>query len=531
MVDVMEQTPPLLHGLSEKERKYDRQLRLWAASGQSALESANILLVNSGCGTVGVETLKNLVLPGIGKFTIADEAKVSDEDLGVNFFLDEGCKGKSRAQCCAEFLTELNPEVRGDWWPREKHSSSFEELLASPEPFTAILYSAPISEERLQMLETYASQFQTPLIAVQSAGFYGYFQVKLPGAFPIVDTHPDDTAIDDLRVLAPWPELEDFARNMTKNIENLDEHDHGHLPMVVLLLHYLEEWRKSHEGANPINLKDKTEFRKGLEAAMRKTNADGGEENYEEAVSGVMRHVQPPALPSTLRQVFDYQRRGTDADSSFWLIAAAVKKFHEKHGTLPVSGGLPDMKAQSDVYIRLQNLYKTKARQDAREVLATVQNMEGGADVESAEVELFCTNARFIKLINGADVAPKTLVQVTEQELANDEMAAVVGPEMPYSLIGIYLALTATTHLESASEEDIESSITSHVPIAAGKERILKAAKEVARAGGVELHNTSAVLGGMVAQEMIKIITKQYIPVDNTCIFDGIDSRCQVLRL
>lgn len=61
---VMSQTPPILHGPSEKERKYDRQLRLWAASGQAALESANILLVNSGAGTVGVETLKNLVLPG-----------------------------------------------------------------------------------------------------------------------------------------------------------------------------------------------------------------------------------------------------------------------------------------------------------------------------------------------------------------------------------------------------------------------------------------------------------------------------------
>jgi amyloid beta precursor protein binding protein 1 len=65
MTDVMAQTPPVLHGPSEKERKYDRQLRLWAASGQAALESANILLVNSGTGTVGVETLKDLVLPGL----------------------------------------------------------------------------------------------------------------------------------------------------------------------------------------------------------------------------------------------------------------------------------------------------------------------------------------------------------------------------------------------------------------------------------------------------------------------------------
>lgn len=65
MADTLAQTPHVFHGPSDKERKYDRQLRLWAAAGQVALESANVLLVNSGCGTVGVEALKNLVLPGL----------------------------------------------------------------------------------------------------------------------------------------------------------------------------------------------------------------------------------------------------------------------------------------------------------------------------------------------------------------------------------------------------------------------------------------------------------------------------------
>lgn len=56
---------PVVERPSTKERRYDRQLRLWAASGQAALESANVLLVNSGSGAVGVEALKNLVLPGV----------------------------------------------------------------------------------------------------------------------------------------------------------------------------------------------------------------------------------------------------------------------------------------------------------------------------------------------------------------------------------------------------------------------------------------------------------------------------------
>ena len=144
---VTSQTPPILHsGPSEKEKKYDRQLRLWAASGQAALESAHILLLNSGAGCVGVETLKNLVLPGtlgdhgsclghaslsiicaganpalgIGKFTIADSAVVKEADLGVNFFLNKSCLGKLRSECCTTLLQELNPEVEGDWFPKKE---------------------------------------------------------------------------------------------------------------------------------------------------------------------------------------------------------------------------------------------------------------------------------------------------------------------------------------------------------------------------------------------------------------------------
>lgn len=47
---------------SASEQKYDRQLRLWAASGQQALENSHILVVNANA--TAASTLKNLVLPG-----------------------------------------------------------------------------------------------------------------------------------------------------------------------------------------------------------------------------------------------------------------------------------------------------------------------------------------------------------------------------------------------------------------------------------------------------------------------------------
>lgn len=113
-------TPPPIQTPTAKEKKYDRQLRLWAANGQQALEESHVLLIisddsgsGSGSSVAGVETLKNLVLPNVGNYTIADSAKVTEADLGVNFFLRAQSLGQSRAEECTQLLEELNPEVRG----------------------------------------------------------------------------------------------------------------------------------------------------------------------------------------------------------------------------------------------------------------------------------------------------------------------------------------------------------------------------------------------------------------------------------
>ncbi|KAK4134204.1 hypothetical protein BT67DRAFT_311239 [Trichocladium antarcticum] len=536
---VMSQTPPILHGPSEKERKYDRQLRLWAASGQAALESANMLLVNSGAGTVGSETLKNLVLPGIGRFAIYDEAEVSEADLGVNFFLDDSYLGKSRSRGVTELLLELNPEVEGSWYPNEG-VRTLDALLAGSQVFTVIMYTHPIQPEQLSQLEAYGQKHRTPLVAIHSAGFYSFFQINLPGAFPIVDTHPDETAATDLRVLRPWPELVSFAEDLTKSIDDLDNFEHGHLPYVVILLHHLEQWKATHDGKYPATYKEKTEFRKIVQAAARTNTPEGGEENFDEAAAAVVKTLVAPSLPSGLKEVFEYEHTDpVEQSSGFWVIADAVKRFYETHQCLPLPGKVPDMKAHSRVYIQLQNIYKAKARKDAAEILEMVQATPGGQHVDPAEVDLFCKNAAFVKLINatgwGSDAETPRIDRL--RSVAAAEFAADASAELtltPLSHLPIYLALQATAHLPASQPPAVGailSAIAALVPGAERNERVVQAAHEVARAGAGELHNVAALTGGMVAQEMIKIVTKQYIPVDNTCVFDGVEGRCQVLRL
>lgn len=61
------------------------------------------------------------------------------------------------------------------------------------------------------------------------------------------------------------------------------------------------------------------------------------------------------------------------------------------------------MKAQSSTYVQLQNIYKAKARQDVQEILETVRAHARGNEIKTEEVEAFCKNAAFIKLIRGSD--------------------------------------------------------------------------------------------------------------------------------
>ena len=46
--------------------------------------------------------------------------------------------------------------------------------------------------------------------------------------------------------------------------------------------------------------------------------------------------------------------------------------------------------------------------------------------------------------------------------------------------------------------------------------------QEMLRSGAVELHATAAVVGGIASQEITKILTRQYIPITNTLVYDGV---------
>lgn len=415
-----------------------------------------------------------------------------------------------------------------------------------------MIVSGPIKRSSLDTITASARELGIPVIYTRSVGFYSVFSLQLPAEFPIVETHPDPESTQDLRLVNPWPELKEAAARIS-NLDTLDDHEHGHVPYVLLLLHYLEKWKAEHNGKPPENYKEKSAFRDMVRAGARTNNPEGGEENFDEAAAAVLKSINPWSLRSNIREIFEMEQcKNLKSDSdNFWIIASAISAFYTKHGVLPLPGSLPDMKAKPSDYVALQNIYKKKARQDMEEVLETVRATEARlgrqTPITEKEVETFCKNASHVKVIRGRDI-PR--IDKDSTQTLKAVRNALGNPE---SVMPIYIAFEALDIIVDGIQNgqlpqgslDDDATWTTTIDrllniIAEGddtvindevRERVTKVTQELRRTEGGELHNISALTGGLVSQEVLKVLTRQYVSLDNTCVFDGVGSRSEMFRL
>ncbi|ORY78126.1 NEDD8-activating enzyme E1 regulatory subunit-like protein [Protomyces lactucae-debilis] len=511
----------------DKTVKYDRQLRLWAANGQAALENARIALV--GGKAAGAETLKNLVLPGIGSFTVLDHRAVTPQDAGCNFFVTMDDVGRPRAQVVAGLLQELNADVQGT----HRSVNVTAELTKTPDYFVNdfdLVIVAQLDPTSLRILASSLWQANIPLVVVNSIGFMGILRIAVP-EHCIVETHPD--AIVDLRLDVPWPELSAFASSM--DLQAMDNNEHTHVPYIALLLRYLEEWKDTHNGLVPSNFDEKDAFKKLIRSGMR--NVD--EDNFDEAVANVWRACGKTHIPSDIHKLFDDDAcvHLTATSNDFWLMTRAVSDFTkaEGNGLLPLAGIVPDMKSDTTRFIQLQMLYRAKASQDVAAVRTHLERhcKELGRNVPSqADLETFCKHAAYLKVIRYRSIEQE--FDRPKRNLWDEE-----------SLLAWYVAHAAAQSFEStygrvpgsdmADHDDHEAlyELACKHPLVSDQSSdwLRKVCHEYARCGGGTLHNIASFMGGLASQEVIKLLTRQYIPVNNTCIFDGISSTSQVFEL
>ncbi|KAG0175434.1 NEDD8-activating enzyme E1 regulatory subunit [Apophysomyces sp. BC1034] len=543
-----------------KTQKYDRQLRLWAATGQSALENANVCLLNAT--STGCEILKNLILPGIGGVTVADGGVVDPKDISTNFFLESNSIGLPKAEAVIELLKELNDDVSASFVTK----APSELINNEPEffdPFCMIVATDLHEEDSIKLSEL-CQRTNKVLINVRCKGLCGLFRVQSP-EHTVIESHPENVV--DLRLLSPFRQLNEYVD--TFDLDSLDQTDHAHVPFVVVILKYLSAWKAEHGGEGPTSYSDRNQLKVQIRAGMRTVE----EENFEEAMANVWRLASSSNnIPSEVQKIFEDEacQNITAESPDFWVIASAVKAFvaNEGEGQLPLSGKLPDMKSDTSNYVRLQKVqvlflfqkqdinptrrYREKAQEDlfavTAHVSAILESMGAPPDAVPAEtIQSFCKNAAHVKVFKYRNMKDEYITSPrTEQIVSWIENDANMSFYITYRAADRFFAKKQRWPGSEAgdSAEDVELlqqeilAILQSVGISEEKAQELlkcdlmdKASTNYVRFANRETTNLAALIGGLVSQEAIKLITHQYIPINNTCVFNGIASTSSVFEL
>jgi len=537
------------------DNKYDRQLRLWGARGQKALSESSILLVNAD--GVGTETLKNLVLPGVGKVTVMDDRDVSLQDLGTNFFVSADRVGESRATVVRDLLCELNPDVKG-----EAVTSSVVRVLQQNDEEVALFFrsfnlviAANLPEEQLLPLANRCATLRLPLIAVRAYGFIGTCRLQY-ARHEVVESKPDASK-PDLRICEPFPELVSFCDSF--NLSSMDSQFHGHVPFVVILYKALAKWRADHNGTNPANFNEKQEFKEKYVRDLARNVSE--EMNFQEALSqSYLAYSSGRELPYEVEELLEAAATWsglTTENTSFEVLVYTLHLFRQQRGgDLPLAGDVPDMTAHSETYVALQKCYASKAAADVEAFTSTLNELQSKFQLNSSvaaltneDIVTFCKNVRNLRCLT-----TRTLEEERAHPAKDEVMEALYDPypgAPAQTPVLWYLALQAADAFRAQrgafpgeadkdtlaldGETDIlwarltELACT-YIPgpapgqLADTLKSVLSRAhaEETTRAGGVEMHNIAALMGGIASQEAVKLITHQYVPLNNTYVYNGI---------
>lgn len=527
------------------DNKYDRQLRLWGANGQAALAAARILVLNAS-GTAS-ETLKNLVLPGIGFFCVVDAGSVEPRDLGRNFFLSEEHVGQPRAVAMTEMLLEMNEDVRGDARVCEPLSLFEQTPNVLQQESWSLVIATQMSGSELRRVADACWETRVPLLVARTVGLLGYLRVQVR-SHEIVESKPV-AEFPDLRLAQPWAELREFFDGF--DLASLDDRAHRHVPFVVIQYKALQEYTREH-GHAPTQFRERKAFREMIRAASRNYDM---EVNFQEACDSAATNCQVRPLPG---EVLALCAAAADealapAASDFQVMVAALGDFVENEGggsVGPLNGSLPDMTSDTEPYVRLQGIYAEKARQDMaafRVHLARRLASAGRAADTIAEdaVARFCKNAANLRSVEtsriSAELEPESTLHLEPiaMQMSDPSEPAEQTPALWYLALRALDAaaegagdldegaLWALLEREKGRIESFRISPDIPMPSAQQMSALTEAhAKEMIRFRGLEPHATAATIGGIASQEAVKLVTKQYEPLNSTIVYNGV---CSVL--
>ncbi|EFP76651.2 uncharacterized protein PGTG_02112 [Puccinia graminis f. sp. tritici CRL 75-36-700-3] len=531
---------------------------------------------------MSAQIAKNLVLSGIKTVEIYDTKVVRQSDIGNHFFLDQSSLGKNQSKECSRLLDKISPTKYGpvnyedDDMLGEEYYDGFDDLHGFWEWNTHICARLIARDERFT--SQYCWDFHVPTISVQTCGLAARIEVHIR-EHNMIPSHPASPA--NLRLDCPFLALSEYVDSF--EMDKISNHEHAHIPAVVIIIRFLQIVKSKHGGNLPKDSAQREELKQMILAEKR--NAD--EDNFDEAVSMIWNACQPTKVPEHVEELFKNPHCDKIPwhDGRFWSLVKILRKFVKMNPSrqLPLSGVLPDMKSDTKNYVKLQSIYRQQALKDLETFKKIMKGTEESTGEESGEdeagkeekeeeeeghaeyctdmghhtdgpdfdvssemLETFVKNSAHIRMIRGAEygTTPKDWVAKFEKECKPGNEEYVVTWYLAFEAMSVYRSENEGEYpgmrkgqededfatLSKIALDRLTGSKLHHETEKKLPEKLEKVLKEMVRSAGCELPHISSIVGGLVSQEVIKHLTRQYVPMNGICIFDGYRSTTGVLE-
>jgi len=420
-----------------------------------------------------------------------------------------------------------------------------------------VLCACQLPTKAVKKLAKFAYQHHISLFVARSYGLLGYLRIALP-ELEIYENHNPE--FKDLRLNDPFPEFLHFCEHFDIDVNSKEEHKtlteeeriakHSDIPWLILAPILRKRFKEKH----PTEELNEESFQKFVKNSRLDKPGEGGkkadEENYEELAANswlVANYEEYYDIPSNVQDLFDDEKIKVNKESDkFWILTAALKAFVEKEGEnkhLPLTGSLPDMHGTTANYLALQTIYKDKSNRDFKAFHHHVEETlkAAGKDqkfISEEELERFFKNARFIEVQRYRSVEEEESWNV---DFLSGILASTAWDNNAKNIVWYLLLRSVDAFFDKHGRYPGDTDTTYEADIKAVQELAHSLAKEstldfspitnlndyaheITRYGAGQLHNLASIVGGTVAQEVIKVVTGQWVALNNTWIFSGLDS-------
>ncbi|SMN20043.1 similar to Saccharomyces cerevisiae YPL003W ULA1 Protein that acts together with Uba3p to activate Rub1p before its conjugation to proteins (neddylation) [Maudiozyma saulgeensis] len=445
--------------------RYDRQLRLWGGAGQDLLSESHICVIGPETCLLQ-ETIKNLVLVGISKFTWF-KSNIMQTSQENNLFYKN----------LIQDMIPLNP--RGVSITQRPISDMHEVTQGGDFSIIIVISETNIKDD---LLNTSLSSMVAPVIMSHAVGLYGYIFTKLFEPHWIIESRPD-YEVPSFRLESPWEELRNYMDNI--KLETLNEYSLAELPYIVLLYKALQH-------LHPIASVDNKMIKDTLTNwYISEINPKGKNDmNYDEAVRYSYVALPNETYKVSLQELIKHSQQNRDEKTNGWrdgynkqviiLLHALSVYLKSNGGDIMVNPDIPDMESSSKIFGELQQVYKNKAKYDLVNFSKVVHQLD--ESISADMISRFSRNVKNIKCIK-----PTTR---SIRDFLTDPKLNETSPVL-------------STLLKFQKQEQVEKTTDNKLFFIG------------------ESYPTASFIGGLISQEVIKLITHQYIPVNNTLIYDG----------